>query len=931
MSFYFFSQRAGDAPWDVHLASERQNVIATQKPMLVSVLDVDSAFDHDLTREEIEALRYRGPLYFDFDGDLDEVIVQVQKFLVKLREERGVNLGAIRLYATGGRGFHVEIPPETVLTKVPANGIQHYPLIQREVAHALFVDTLDLRVYSGKRGRQWRCPNVERQNGRYKVQVTADEIFAMTVERYEQITALPRPPFPIAEPQFSPQLALLFSTAKDKVEGAVKRRKSDKKAVDALKKFKGEWPETVKSLLQGRGIRPDIGWNQIALQLALTAVSLGKTEDQLLSDAADLIANHKGDSSRYGTERKRREELRHQFRYLDNNPTYTFSVGGLLSLCTPDLKAESDIGEDDEVLDVEQIVEEAPRVRIGKNGIFVMAENGWKRVVEIGIDKPAQMRDSVTLDPMGYEVEVYLQGKFHKSDVIPMRALSSKSEFGKWSLSHGLGCEGTDANITALASLLFNKTRKEDRVVYTLTSEGLDYIKPPGATKNDEYEIIWSSHDGVLTTTGNQYRFRPTLDPNGIFRSDLPHAGDLSEADADLIQNLLNINTPENLGKMLGWFVAAFLAPVYRKLYNKFPSCQVFGPAGSGKTETVTLLNQLHYNIQAPKIIQAIGQTAFPMLCALAASSSIPVIFEEVKASEAPKTTMDWLRNAIRNNYNGTGISRGGVTKDASSSSVVVNNYSNRGPTLWIGEALETQTALIDRCVLVNLTKGDRAGRAGAFMSVARRRTDLGRLGKALMQATMALQVGPFRDQFDVLFDQLVDAAGSKAEGADRPMYNLAVVVHSLRFLAAVLRPTFGTRFDEKLFELESAITTRLDEAIPSQMPEASKVLDVLAQLSRSEEVQWQLVRGKDYTANDERVDIKMKPAYAKYVRYTRSLGQVPLFENEAAFIRAMQRYEGLLKPACPDNNELFDSPFTKIFAFDVAYMIKEQIELFKQ
>ncbi len=58
------------------------------------------------------------------------------------------------------------------------------PLIFREVAYKLFVDTLDMRVYSARRGRMWRAPGVQRENGKFKVPLTKDEAFNMRVKDY---------------------------------------------------------------------------------------------------------------------------------------------------------------------------------------------------------------------------------------------------------------------------------------------------------------------------------------------------------------------------------------------------------------------------------------------------------------------------------------------------------------------------------------------------------------------------------------------------------------------------------------------------------------------------------------------------------------------------------------------------------------------------
>ena len=197
---------------------------------------------------------------------------------------------------------------------------------------ATFVDTLDLRVYSAKRGRMWRTPNVKRSNGKFKVQVTADEFMTATAEDYVAICSAPRAALPVTPPTTNAKLSLLYALAKERVEVGVKRRRSKKVNHEQMTRFSGQFPDSVKLLLTGEGVRPGVGWNQIALQLASFGLALGKTEDQVVEEARGLIETHQGDSGRYGTPRKREAELRNQYRYQDGNPGYEFSLGGVKSL-----------------------------------------------------------------------------------------------------------------------------------------------------------------------------------------------------------------------------------------------------------------------------------------------------------------------------------------------------------------------------------------------------------------------------------------------------------------------------------------------------------------------------------------------------------------------------------------------------------------------
>jgi hypothetical protein len=115
-------------------------------------------------------------------------------------------------------------------------------------------------------------------------------------------------------------------------------------------------------------------------------------------------------------------------------------------------------------------------------------------------------------------------------------------------------------------------------------------------------------------------------------------------------------------------------------------------------------------------------------------------------------------------------------------------------------------------------------------------------------------------------------------------------------------------------------------------MSESSRVLDTMAQLTKVLDVQFKMEYGREYTvANDgTTVDIKLKPAYAKYMKYQRSLGSVPLYDSDQAFIAAMVRYGGVTSKACVDNDRLFGGPTEPVYRFSVSFMEKEQVESFK-
>lgn len=349
-SGFFFYQVEPEGPWHEALAAQRETIVRTEHPCFTTILDVSAVPDEASTKEELAALRYSGPAYFDFDGeDIPTVLVQFRKFLKKL-EDLGVDLHQAQLFATGGRGFHCLLDPRLFVAEAPKGGVAGVvglPAIYRELAFALYVDNMDLRVYSARKGRMWREPGVQRSSGLYKVPLTPEEALSMTPEQYPEFCKAPRPLPRIAPPTLNQKLAVLYKKAEQKVAGALKRRKQSKQDAKLLEKFEGNYPPSLVRVMSGEGIEEGAGFQQIALQIAITSNALRKSEEAMLEACAGIIANHVSDGSRYNTPAKRRAELVRMHRYMDGNPLYEFSGAAVAKLAVPNEQTSAPDGAPD--------------------------------------------------------------------------------------------------------------------------------------------------------------------------------------------------------------------------------------------------------------------------------------------------------------------------------------------------------------------------------------------------------------------------------------------------------------------------------------------------------------------------------------------------------------------------------------------------------
>ena len=980
MAFYFFYQLKPETRWQVALASDRQKIIREKKPVFVTALDVDNAFTEELTYDETNAIRYNGDLYFDFDGPIEDVLPNVKEFLTTLKV-KGVDLESIRCYLTGGRGFHFEIPMATYIGTPPKNGIIGLPHIYKEMANELYVETLDLAIYSSGRGRQWRTTNVERLDkqgkptGKFKVPVLADEILRMSVADYDGMCSSPRNEPPRSLPQLSSDMALLFQLGKDKVEKALARKKARKPKDNPLERFKGEWPDALQLILTNQGVAEGVGWASIALQLAITAIALGKTEEQLLTDADPIINGHRGDSDKYRTPSDRRADLRRRYRFAMGNVNYEFSVGGVLSLlekglrqgqdlCTGDYipntpapapaptpssstavatRADTAVATTDTPADAPETHEEAKPVfrnmeegpiRICEQGIFVRGEDGWMRATSVGLQNPIAFK-AMNNDHLGFEVDCYVDGAFDSKRHLPMSAFASRSAFHAWSGNMAASMSMSDMQTGKLVDILRRDSQRNGNVMYSREREGDDLIVPPGCTDKSQFDVVWAAPDKVISSGKTPYRFSGRHGSEGYANTDLLLAPPLEAEDAEFVQSLLNVNTTANMAKLIGWFSAAFMTQLIRRELNQFPLLQVYGQAGAGKSSVVDMLNAMHYFMRKRRQLNPTGKalTAFAIMVATATSASVPVVFEEVKPRELAKDVKDVINGVFRTNYRGDVQQRGAMNHNKSQKEVFVADYANVAPVAFVGEAIHDQAAVLERCVVVSLSKIDTVGRAPDFRYCEKHMSKMGRIGKRMVEIVLTWNcvdiANKVRDHITTIEAELPTLT---RENYHRPIFNMAVCMIGLDLFKAALNSAFGTRFDEDVEAMQQSILTGIEANIPHNMSEEARVLDIMAQLSRNRDPNYQLTYGVHYTVSEDglTVDLKLREAFTQYVKWQRSLGQEVLFDTHNAFIAGMVNYSGTIKKACPENEALHTSSGARVFRLSVERMADEGVDEFQ-
>lgn len=613
MSYHYYQLGvAADEKWKPVHASKLDTI---EGAMFCTILSVDSPIPDDATKEQLAETKYSGKLYFDLDDAFSPAsTAKYAQALIGKLEEHGVFPRQLEIYASGGKGFHILVPEECFLTKPPKAGMAHLPAIYKEMAFALAVDSLDLRVYTARKGRMFRRANVKRPNGLYKVRISAEELATLAgiadkdeaEAAYKQMCSAPRRALDIESdmPELATGLMALFDQCKAKVAKAATRTKK-KKPVSLPK----EMP-SFDALLRGEGIKSDIGFHQIAMQVAITAHARNMTREELLAAAEGLCENHESDGNRYNTASRRRAELARMWEYTDDNPCYEYSPAAVTSLLThtaPDMHglavSEEEVAEAIAETASEEVEAEEfnhAGLIMTRQGSYTMTENGPKMVTAVSFDNVTELVSAEDNRVTVVEADVYVAGR-KVSQAIPMEldSFNSVSSINKLLMRHGQSFSGNDVQARGLYLRMIEKARKANRRMYVSSREGLDLVKIPGHENELVRKgfLIWSDNRGVsvqpsVSESGVQMKFVGFPDPHGQFQTDLEDAprlvewlkeGDNKESLRTFLNDLLRCQSPAHIGKLLGWMVAAYWRMLFHEKYDKFPLLHINGAAGQGK------------------------------------------------------------------------------------------------------------------------------------------------------------------------------------------------------------------------------------------------------------------------------------------------------------------------------------------------------------
>ncbi|WP_375757400.1 hypothetical protein [Corallococcus exercitus] len=169
------------------------------------------------------------------------------------------------------------------------------------------------------------------------------------------------------------------------------------------------------------------------------------------------------------------------------------------------------------------------------------------------------------------------------------------------------------------------------------------------------------------------------------------------EIAAVVFRCLPQVNKPEVILPVLGWFFATPMKASFMKAVGAFPTLFVWGTQGSGKSSLCIDIMWPLFGIRDAEPYSA-TETEFALLKLLTSTRSVPVFIDEYKPYDMQRQRLNTLHRYLRRLYRGE-------TEERGRPDLKVNSYHLQAPVCVAGETRPTEAALLERIITANPEK----------------------------------------------------------------------------------------------------------------------------------------------------------------------------------------------------------------------------------
>jgi hypothetical protein len=230
LSVRYYKVEQKSSPWEIISDTPGAAEYAIRKGgMFISTPALSEPYKDKYPDKEI--MRY-DDLVLDFDDKLnpEDARTHLRTLIGHLDETYTLNPYSVSFWCSGGKGFHARIPAKCLGSQA---GDVYLPLIYKQMVVqwgvSLELPSIDTGIYCMKRGNMFRCENVKRDNGRYKVPITLDELQSLDIEALLELSENPREIEPVEEEEVDTvceDLSTLYQVCKAAVHKEIAEQKN---------------------------------------------------------------------------------------------------------------------------------------------------------------------------------------------------------------------------------------------------------------------------------------------------------------------------------------------------------------------------------------------------------------------------------------------------------------------------------------------------------------------------------------------------------------------------------------------------------------------------------------------------------------------------------------------------------------------------------
>lgn len=892
--YYQKGERDAWTPVAAKTAEEAERDARAAGATKLTVLSVNTLIRDELTPTELEAVAYKGPLYFDIDCKTDlPLALESANTLAQKLITLGIPAAGLEIYLSGSKGVHILVD---MTYFSPSRAVRSLPRIYAEMARELYVPGLDFQVYSEGKGNSFRLANLKRDDGNYRIEVSLDELAQMTEPEYRRLVKSPREnvTFVRPAPVKCPELMSMFEDGKRRVGAKVRDVII---ATDAdLAKIREEPPHCVQKIVSWDGIRKEVRFNGVAMQLAMYIVRSGVAP--VISDGlVSRLAEH-GKSDQYGSVRERQNHVRGSVLYMERRENMKFGCNAMRALldrrpcegCPLEHSSTGQAGED------------TLAASESREGYYIPTKDGRRRLtnfilkpIDVFIDTP---QDGTTPRRLGTRTDILKNGDTVGHVIFHEESFNSRSGFLRELTGlAGLTFVGSDNDVQAIKNIFQSEEQDvgEIRQVYTAgihietieNQEMVTYVEP-GMSINrlkcrDTHQLA------------SKIAARPQF-------GNVEMAARQDSAVEEAMMNLLSVNDDVTVAALTGWFVACHFKTHLYYNYRQFPLLNLHGNAGSGKSKTAglfTWLNGTRYEeedsgVSLPSI------TPFAALEYFSCTLTVPRICDEFNKAKIRQNLYDYLSELMKAAWDGNTTMRGqlGKRSEAGRTGAVTVDIPITAPLVILSEQEIDIPALIERSIQLHMRKKGRLGREKQYKAAVKGRNKIQQLGKLMMGMALTTSTDMARDWFEEL-DLLITA-----DLEPRPRYSAVTLLFGLERLRKLATeelemPLLANRAQE-LFEIllcevndEGEGKTQFSHGMVSEIDAVMTSLGIMITVSRNATNKNQpiwITEGQEYHSDETYLYVDPILAHTNYVVFrTRHEGQKPIIDNYHQFRKLLR------------------------------------------